>query len=568
MEIFVVVYSIIIFLIAAAFAALSLLYVRGQKKKVSAQRDKLRQAEEGTAAFLDIAGKSAASAYLLIDAATGKPCYISSGISYFLGASPEELYEDTANVKKYLSRPVMRGFERAFSDWNRTDVLIYEFPYSVDKTARVRVFASESGGKKYLLFVFGDVTDDVRKMEKLREEHDEALQQASEKSSFLSNMSHEIRTPMNGIIGMMSLARMNIDDKDRVLSCLEKAENLGNFLIGMINDILDISKIESGRMKLYNAEFDIFAFADKISNMFSSTMRSKGINYAVETVDFTAHVIEGDEMRLTQVATNLISNAQKFTPVGGSVTVTFKQLDIINGKMQLMMRCRDTGKGIAPEAISRILKPFEQEEASTSHRYGGTGLGLTITDNFVKLMGGNIVIDSVLGKGSDFSVFLSLPVVEGSDVAEFTKEQTEAPKTEKFSYEGCRILLAEDNEINAEIATEILENEGAKVTHACDGAECVDIFENNPEYSFDLLLVDIQMPNMDGRTATKRIRASGRKDAKDVAIIALSADAFVEDIVLSKQAGMDEHVSKPIDFDHLKKTVGEVFAAKKRKING
>lgn len=564
METFVVVYSILIFLIAAAITVLCLLYVRAQKKQTAAQRDRLLTMENGTAAFLDVVGRSTVSAYLLLDAVTRKPCYVSSGISFFLGATPEELYDDTENVQKYFSRPVMRGFEKAFSEWNQLDVLRYEFSYAEKKTARVSVFAGESGGKNYFLFVFGDVTEDVQKIETLRIEHDEALQQASEKSSFLSNMSHEIRTPMNGIIGMMSLARMNINDKERVLNCLEKAENLGNFLIGMINDILDISKIESGRMKLFNTEFDIFAFADKIANMFSSTMRSKGINYKVETVDFTAHILVGDELRLTQVATNLISNAQKFTPAGGYVTVTFKQLDLIGGKMQLMMRCRDTGKGIAPEAISRILKPFEQEEASTSHRYGGTGLGLTITDNFVKLMGGNIVIDSVLGKGSDFSVFLSLPFVERADVFVPTEAPEETPPQE-FSYEGCRILLAEDNEINAEIATEILESEGAKVTHACDGVECVNIFKNNPEYSFDLLLVDIQMPNMDGRTATRQIRASGRKDAKEVVIIALSADAFVEDTVLSKEAGMDEHVSKPIDFDRLKKTVGEVFAAKKRK---
>lgn len=566
MEIFVVVYSIIIFLIAAAVAALSFLYARSQKRIAEVKRGKIIEAEEGAAAFLNVVGGPNLYAYLLLDAKTRKPCYISSGISFFLGATPEELFEDTDNVKKYFSRSVMRGFERAFAEWNKSDVLVYEFPYSDERTARMSAFASENGGKSYFLFVFSDVTEDVQKLAKLREEHDDALQQASEKSSFLSNMSHEIRTPMNGIIGMMSLARMNIDDKERVLGCLEKAENLGNFLIGMINDILDISKIESGRMKLYNTEFDIFAFADKIANMFSSTMQSKGINYKVETVDFTARTLIGDEMRLTQVATNLISNAQKFTPAGGSVTVTFKQLDRINGKMQLMMRCRDTGKGIAPDAISRILKPFEQEEASTSHRYGGTGLGLTITDNFVKLMGGNIVIDSELGKGSDFSVFLSLPVVEGA-AAQARKPQAEEPQAEAFSYEGCRILLAEDNEINAEIAVEILESEGAKVTHARDGEECVEIFKSNPENSFDLLLVDIQMPKMDGRTATRSIRSLKRKDAKNVAIIALSADAFVEDKMLSKEAGMDEHVSKPIDFDYLKKTVGEVFAAKKRKAN-
>ncbi len=229
-----------------------------------------------------------------------------------------------------------------------------------------------------------------------------------------------------------------------------------------------------------------------------------------------------------------------------------------------MIRVRDTGKGIAPENIRKIMRPFEQEEASTAHNYGGTGLGLAICDNIVRLMGGNIVIDSTLGKGTDFSVFLSLPVADvNQDMSEPVSLEEEAEETD-FTFEGCRILLAEDNEVNAEIAIDILESEGAVMTHAADGRRAVDIFTEKPEHSFDLILMDIQMPRLNGRDAAREIRKCGKGDAGSVPIIALSADAFVEDVKLSEAAGMDGHVSKPIDFDELKKRAGEIIAAKKR----
>ncbi len=560
---FVVAYSIILTALAAAVAALCFLHMLLKKRELTKQAEASRIIAEGKAAFTGVYGESEI-AFILIDKNGGKPVYVSSGVNRFFGVTAEHAMRDVQSLKENVDRSYVREFVKAYSGWNGENAFNFEFCYGDGKYAKLTANTADYGGKDYIAFTIYDITEQKKTLGDMKKELDSALVQAAAKSSFLSSMSHEIRTPMNGVMGMMALAKMNIDDKEKVLGYLDRAGDLSVFLLGMINDILDISKIESGKMQLFNTQMDIFGFAEKIKNMFNGTITGKGINFKVETVDFTARYLVGDELRLTQVVTNLVSNANKFTPAGGTISVTFKQLDNIGGCVQLMIRVRDTGKGIAPENIRKIMRPFEQEEASTAHNYGGTGLGLAICDNIVRLMGGNIVIDSTLGKGTDFSVFLSLPVADvNQDMSEPVSLEEEAEETD-FTFEGCRILLAEDNEVNAEIAIDILESEGAVMTHAADGRRAVDIFTEKPEHSFDLILMDIQMPRLNGRDAAREIRKCGKGDAGSVPIIALSADAFVEDVKLSEAAGMDGHVSKPIDFDELKKRAGEIIAAKKR----
>lgn len=560
---FVVAYSIILTALAAAVAALCFLHMLLKKRELAKQAEASRIIAEGKAAFTGVFGEGEI-AFILIDKNGGKPVYVSSGVNRFFKVTAEHAMRDVQSLKENVDRSYVREFVKAYSGWNGENAFNFEFCYGDGKYAKLTANTADYGGKDYIAFTIYDITEQKKTLGEMKKELDSALVQAAAKSSFLSSMSHEIRTPMNGVMGMMALAKMNIDDKEKVLGYLDRAGDLSVFLLGMINDILDISKIESGKMQLFNTQMDIFGFAEKIKNMFNGTITGKGINFKVETVDFTARYLVGDELRLTQVVTNLVSNANKFTPAGGTISVTFKQLDNIGGCVQLMIRVRDTGKGIAPENIRKIMRPFEQEEASTAHNYGGTGLGLAICDNIVRLMGGNIVIDSTLGKGTDFSVFLSLPVADvNQDMSEPVSLEEEAEETD-FTFEGCRILLAEDNEVNAEIAIDILESEGAVMTHAADGRQAVDIFTEKPEHSFDLILMDIQMPRLNGRDAAREIRKCGKGDAGSVPIIALSADAFVEDVKLSEAAGMDGHVSKPIDFDELKKRAGEIIAAKKR----
>lgn len=557
MTAYIIAYSIVMFLIAATAVSLCVIAYAG-RRKVKAER-----APTGDGRlFEDVFGENDDKvAYLIVDEHTHRPVYVSPSISRFLGVTAEDLDIDIYSAKRNISAEYNKLFERTYREWDRKGLYTGEFGYGEGRFAKLEAYTTELSGKSYFAVKLYDITELKAEQAEMQRQLDGALEQAAAKSSFLSNMSHEIRTPMNGIMGMMALARMNINNPEKATGYLERAGDLSVFLLGMINDILDISKIESGKMQLFNTVIDVFGFADKIRNMFTGTVTGKGIAFNVETVDLTYRYLEGDEMRLTQVVTNLVSNASKFTPAGGRIDVTFKQLDFIGDRVQLMIRVRDTGKGIAPENIRKIMRPFEQEEASTSHKYGGTGLGLAICDNIVRLMGGNIVIDSTLGKGTDFSVFLSLPTAEPEKVPEAPVERKAIE--EKFEFEGCKILLAEDNEVNAEIAVEILESEGAIVTLAHDGMEAVEIFENAAADAFDVLLLDIQMPRLDGRGAARAVREGKNAAGKTVPIVALSADAFVEDVKLSEAAGMDAHVCKPIDFDELRKVCGEVIAAKK-----
>ncbi|MDE5593437.1 MAG: response regulator [Clostridiales bacterium] len=565
MTAYIVAYSLVLFFIAAAVVTIACFYVRTSKIKLNERAASIDAIKDGESAFVDVFGNAANAAFLIVEARSAAPIYISKSAVEFFGIDAEKLSLDLTAIAKCVGKKAWRAFTHKYTEWNGEGIFSTEFVCGEAKPALAQAARVERDGKTYDAFLIYDVTEQAEEMENLRTSLDAARGEAEGKLSFLSSMSHEIRTPMNGVMGMMELARMNIKNPEKAGEYLARAGDLSVFLLSMINDILDISKLESGKMLLFNTTFDVFAFAEKIKNMFNGMVTGKGIAFNVETVDFTARYLIADEMRLTQVVTNFISNANKFTPAGGKIDVTFKQLDNIGGKAQILIRVRDTGKGIAPENIRKIMRPFEQEEASTAHHYGGTGLGLAICDSIVQLMGGNIVVDSVLGKGTDFSVFLSLPIADvEQDLSEPIKHEEKA-SGDDFTFEGCKILLAEDNEVNAEIAVEILSSEGADVTLANDGQEALDIYTERPEHYFDLILLDIQMPRLNGRDAAKAMRASGRDDAESVPIIALSADAFVEDIALSKEAGMDEHVSKPVDFDALRKTAGTVIAEKRVK---
>ena len=563
MTAYIVAYSLILFFIAGAVVAFAFFWVRSKRAELNERSAQIDTQKSGEKLFADIFGNAESASFIIVDAQSHSPVYISKNTDVFFGIDDKKLSLDITAIGEAIGKKSWRSFVHKYGEWDGSGVFSFEFCYGENRQAIVQTARTNQEGKSYDAFLIYDITEQSEEMKNLREALDRALGEAAGKLSFLASMSHEIRTPMNGVMGMMELARMNIKNPEKAGEYLARAGDLSVFLLGMINDILDMSKLESGKMLLYNTTFDIFAFAEKIKNMFNGMVTGKGINFKVETVDFKARYFVADEMRLTQVVTNFISNANKFTPAGGLIQVTFKQLDNIGGKAQILIRVRDTGKGIAPENIRKIMKPFEQEEASTSHNYGGTGLGLAICDQIVQLMGGNIVVDSVLGKGTDFSVFLSLEVADVEQDLATPVETEEEITCDDYEYNGCRILLAEDNEVNAEIAVEILSSEGAEVTHAKDGQEVVDIFTKQPENSFDVVLLDIHMPKLNGREAAQAIRASGKADAESIPLIALSADAFLEDIKLSKQAGMDDHVAKPVDFDSLRKTIGKVIAGKK-----
>ncbi len=515
--------------------------------------------------------------FLLIRRSDLKVLYISPNFQEMTGIEAELVCADIEVLKSLVSPKTARNILEQLGNWDGEQELRLEFDYQMageaagenreesgDRHGLVTLQSDESSA--CYLVVFCDNTEDYQVRTAMKAELKQAYQESQAKTDFLSKMSHEIRTPMNGILGMLSLARSHVKEPEQTDYYLNRAESLSQFLLTLINDILDMSRIESGKMELEAVPFDLFKVAEKLDSMFRNTTEAKNIQWEIEMQDFDVSRVVGDELRLTQVIINFISNAVKFTPAGGSVTVTFRQMHKIEGKMHLMIRVRDTGKGIKADFISRIFRPFEQEDASTAHHYGGSGLGMAIADNIVRLMDGQIIVESEEGKGTEFVVYISLPIAEGEQFVPETWNEG-CPREaagdlkkaiEEFTLEGVRLLLAEDNDVNAEIAIEIMEMEGAVLERACDGLEAVRMFEESPEHGYDAILMDIQMPNMNGWEAAAQIRKSSRPDA-DIPIFAMSANAFVEDKRHSIEIGMNGHISKPVDYDEVRELVGEAL---------
>lgn len=369
------------------------------------------------------------------------------------------------------------------------------------------------------------------------------------KSDFLSRMSHEIRTPMNAIIGMTYIAKTHTDDQKAVSADLDKIDQSSHYLLGLINDILDMSRIESGKMIVERTPFDLSLLLDGVGDLIRPQTDRKAIRYCLD-----AHIdrpwVEGDSLHLKQVLINLLGNAVKFTPEKGSVTLTVRQ----DSDGEVFFSVKDTGIGVSPENQERIFQSFEQAESSTVRQYGGTGLGLAISSHLVRMMGGVIQLDSVPDQGSDFYFTISLPLCRPPE----ENRDPDPAAANQPTAQGLRILLVEDNELNIEIAQSILEMHGAQVTLAHNGLEAVERFTASSPGDFNLILMDIQMPVMDGLTATKAIRQSDHPQAASIPIIAMTANAFDEDMKRSVSSGMNGHLSKPLDFDQVLSVIAQV----------
>ena len=374
------------------------------------------------------------------------------------------------------------------------------------------------------------------------------------KSEFLSRMSHEIRTPMNGIVGMSTIAMQNIDNTDKIKDCLEKVIMSSKHLLALINDVLDMSKIESGKVELRHESFNFRAFLQDFENLYGEQAKSKGISY--ETVlasDLEVQII-GDSLRLNQVLSNLLSNALKFTPAKGIIKLRVSKTGEDQENVYLRFEVIDTGCGIAEENYDKIFESFEQENVDVTYKYGGTGLGLSIVKRFTQLMGGCIHVTSVQGSGSTFTVDLPFgKIKESGKPTRFSDIDGRSDLARDcyvidYDFKGKRILLVEDNELNREIAEELIGATGASVESAEDGVQAVKKFKESAEGYYDLILMDVQMPHMDGYEATRCIRALGRSDAQKVPIFAMTANAFAEDVQKSREAGMNAHISKPLNI--------------------
>lgn len=594
--------------------------------------------------------------------------------------NPQILYDrlDNPNVAKWLENTLN---DKLVAQESHDEMV--EIPL-LQKSFKIHIYpiTMVSGNNESYIVSLSDETETMRQQEALSTALEAAHAASAAKSSFLSHMSHEIRTPMNAIIGMTTIAISRLDDKGRVLDCLNKIAESSRHLLGLINDVLDMSKIESGKLSINHEDFNLNKSIANINNIVQPQARQRQLQFEILLEGVEDEDLVGDSLRLNQVLLNLLSNAYKFTPPGGVITLKIQQLQKGKNTVRFRFIIKDTGIGMSEEYLARLYAPFEQASASTASKYGGTGLGMPITANIISLMGGSISVKSKEGVGTEFTVELpfgisdkstnrgynlpllkilivdddigtcehaallldkmglktrwttsalqavelakeahdagagfdvclidwKMPEMEGHETArrirsvvgddvliiiisayDWTSIEAEARKAgvndfiakpffsstlyeallsatrhldapqlqdrmapkKEYDFHGKRVLLVEDNEFNREIGQEFLEMAHAEVDNAENGQEAVDKVLNSPPGYYDLVLMDVQMPVMDGYEATRTIRASSHPEAGSLVILAMTANAFSEDVAKAVAAGMNGHVAKPIDVNEL-----------------
>ena len=424
---------------------------------------------------------------------------------------------------------------------------------------------------------FTDVDVETRRNLEQARVLEDALVAAEEanraKTAFLANMSHEIRTPMNAIIGLDSIALSNPDISEETRDQLEKIGASAQHLLSIINDILDMSRIESGRMVVASEEFSLGKVLEQINTIIGGQCREKGVEYECRLESELAEYYVGDDMKLRQIMINVLGNAVKFTSEGGRVVFAVEQIAHSGGRSTLRFTISDTGKGIGKDYLPRIFDTFSQEDNSATNQYGSTGLGLSITKNLVELMDGNIEVESEKGVGTTFTITIALEDSNRESASpEASGVQPEGLSVSPISdvpadnkLKGLRVLLAEDVEINAEIIVAIMAMRDVEVDLAENGKIAVDTYANHDPYYYDAVLMDMRMPVMDGLEASRTIRAMGREDSESIPIIALTANAFDDDVQNSMQAGLNAHLSKPVEPQVLFETMEALVSEKGRR---
>ena len=489
-----------------------------------------------------------------------------------------DLYVDDGYRDGYLEFIEPDNIRKALSDEN---IIAYRYlthrgghdVYEMLRMAGVRHPADRDDHIVHAVGVGFTVIDaEMRRQIEYTQTLKEALSAAEEansaKTTFLSNMSHEIRTPMNAIIGLNTIALENPDLPNVTREQLEQIGVSAHYLLNIINDVLDMSRIESGKMTLNLHDFSFSELLEQVDTIIGEQCREKDISYESRITGRMAEYYKGDEMKLRQILINILGNAVKFTPRGGSVVLTCEETASLKGNATIRFVMSDTGIGMSSEFLPRIFDTFSQEKTSSSNSYGSTGLGMAITKNFVELMNGSIDVESEKNVGTVFTVTVPLRRSALMTSAEKSAQKKSALqhselhndgiagsekkiKKQKAELNGRRLLLAEDVEVNAQIMMMVLEARGITAELAVNGKIAVQMFKSNEPGYYDAILMDMRMPEMDGLTATKEIRKSGKADAETIPIIALTANAFDEDVQRSLQAGLNAHLAKPVEPDTL-----------------
>ena len=375
------------------------------------------------------------------------------------------------------------------------------------------------------------------------------------KTRFLFNMSHDIRTPMNAIVGFSGLLEKNLQNERKAKEYLEKIQSSGNLLLRIINQVLEMARIESGTAVLQLKAEDMDALFHRVNTVFEEDVRKKNLQYHA-VLDVRHHYVVCDQTKLQEIMLNIISNAIKYTPEGHSIYVEVHEAVSENpSKIRYIFSCEDTGIGMSEEYLPHIYEEFSREHSTTENKVPGTGLGLPIIKSMIELMGGSIQVESRQGIGTKFTIDLSFDIALKEEV--YGSEDT-IESSAIHTIKGKRILLVEDNELNAEIAKTVLEDVGALITRAENGQQALELFKEKPAGTFDVILMDLMMPVMDGYTATRKIRELERSDAKTVPIIAMTANAFQEDAEKCIAVGMNAHLAKPLDIEKMKMTIKSI----------
>ena len=475
----------------------------------------------------------------------------------------DETYEEVYGSGVEMIDPVTYTFELGDSQWV-LEVMPENGWNSNEKLYRLwgygLLIVLLLTGFVFMIMLLHRTQESENTVVKLNKKLQKALEQAKtasvEKSNFLFNMSHDIRTPMNAVIGMTSLIRHDAGNKDKVIEYADKIDVSSQHLLGIINDILDMSKIEAGKTVFKYDDFSILNFIQEINNLFHSQIDEK--KQILTTKKNIRHEwVNGDQLHLMQIFNNLLSNAVKYTQEGGEIQFLVEECETnssVYAKYRFLVR--DNGIGMSADFKDKIFDAFTRAENSVTNKIQGTGLGMAITRNLVEAMGGTIDVESELGQGSCFEVLIELRIAEDRTVALAAQEDTD--EQDGNILQGMRFLCAEDNELNAEILTELLKIEGAECTICENGEEVLKAFEQSAPGDYDMILMDVQMPVMNGYEATKAIRRSSHELAKKIPIIAMTANAFSEDIQHSFAAGMNAHVSKPVEMKMLEKTIRSI----------
>ena len=535
-----------------AVAAL-LLVVQSNRQKLRKKDQQLLAREE----LFSNLSRNVDDVFLMIDTETSKAEYVSPNVQRILGLSPEAVQEDLhvlypAGDDSGASRleSLMQMEQGVQQEW--------ECEFVNQETGEPRYlhvtgFLNDVQGARKCIVDMSDRTGEHQTTLAVEAALEVAEKASKAKTDFLSNMSHDIRTPMNAIIGITTLMKNELHQPEKLAEHLAKLETSGQLLLGIINDILDMSRIESGKTTLNVEKMNLPQQISQLDSVIRQQAGQRRQTFMVNTLVQHENVL-ADPNRLNQVLMNILSNAVKYTPTGGHIRLKVEELTHTEHYAKYRFVVQDDGIGMSEDFQKTLFDPFTREEKSGINKVQGTGLGMAITRSIVDLMGGSISVESATGKGTRFEVVLELPIDIEADTAQ--KVQALPEEDDAVSpLSGMKFLCAEDNALNAEILQMLLETKGASCTICSNGQEIVDAFASVKPGDYDMILMDVQMPVMDGLEATRRIRNGENPLGRTIPILAMTANAFLEDMQKSKEAGMDEHLSKPVDISALEQTV-------------